>query len=155
MGWWGLSSSYPETMAHIQVLGCAPLHASFLRLLMGWSSQCFLGGRQDIPDAFHQSGVCSWANWADGVTWLSSSKKCVSRELRGSSAFPTPLTRKVYGCLIRSAHGVLSFTSASIPVEAVLQITGLCWIINYVLKEMEVFLFKMFCTSIVFISLGV
>lgn len=47
--------------------------------------------------------------------------------------------------------GVISLlTCASIPVE-----TGLWWIIDCVLKELEAFLFKVFCTCNIFTTLGV
>lgn len=56
----------------------AHVHEGFLRLLVGWSSQCCSGGRSYGGGIFlvhfHQFVVCSWANCVGGVPWLFSSE---------------------------------------------------------------------------------
>lgn len=102
----------------------AHVHEGFLRLLIGWSSQC-LGGRSYWGGIFllhfHQFAVCSWANCAGGVLWLSSSENVCPRRAMGQQCCAHPLTRQVHDCMIRAAQGFLpSLTGESIPVETVI-----------------------------------
>ena len=104
----------------------ACVREGFLRLPIGWSSQCCLGGRSYWGGIFlvhlHQFAVCSWANCAGGVPWLSFSENVLSPEGACAAAVLCPPAHQASSQLRGhgSTRSLPSLTGGSILVDTVI-----------------------------------